>query len=247
MIPSLATTRRLVKNGHSFYVADVPKVTEEHRLARRAQIVAAARTCVIEEGFHKTTMADVIRESGLSAGAVYGYFKSKEEIVAAIAEDALSTIDELFQKILATEQAVTPLMALEAAINHVVAVAERPGGDVTRVAIQAWAEALRNPAIMATACDKYTVLRGNFEAVARSPALRYAFVSASSFLTCALFAETWRVTRSTRPRYCSRPRRPSLSCSTARSYSYCICAIGSASQKILAILLICAMNADQNF
>jgi AcrR family transcriptional regulator len=141
MIPSLATTRRLVKNGHSFYVADVPKVTEEHRLARRAQIVAAARTCVIEEGFHKTTMADVIRESGLSAGAVYGYFKSKEEIVAAIAEDALSTIDELFQKILATEQAVTPLMALEAAINHVVAVAERPGGDVTRVAIQAWAQA----------------------------------------------------------------------------------------------------------
>jgi len=167
MTLSLATARRLVKNGHSFYVADVPKVTEEHRLARRAQIVAAARTCVIEEGFHKTTMADVIRESGLSAGAVYGYFKSKEEIVAAIAEDALSTIDELFQKILATEQAVTPLMALEAAINHVVAVAERPGGDVTRVAIQAWAEALRNPAIMATACDKYTVLRGNFEAVAR--------------------------------------------------------------------------------
>ena len=167
MVSSLATAWRLVKNGHSFYVADVPKVTEEHRLARRAQIVAAARTCVIEEGFHKTTMADVIRESGLSAGAVYGYFKSKEEIVAAIAEDALSTVDELFQKILATEQTVTPLMALEAAINHVVVIAERPGGDVTRVAIQAWAEALRNPEIKATACDKYTQLRRNFEAVAR--------------------------------------------------------------------------------
>ena len=145
----------------------MPKVTDEHRLARRRQIVAAARHCVIEEGFHKTTMADVIRESGLSAGAVYGYFKSKEEIVAAIAEEALSTVDELFEKILATEEPLSPLAALEAALNHIVAVAERPGGDVTRVAIQAWAEALRNPVIMATAQGKYTQLRGHFEAVAR--------------------------------------------------------------------------------
>jgi AcrR family transcriptional regulator len=145
----------------------MPKVTEEHRTARRAQIVDAARRCVLGEGFHKTTMADVIRESGLSAGAVYGYFKSKEEIVAAIAEDALSTVDEVFQKILATEEPLTPLMALEAALEHVVEVSERPGGDVTRVAVQAWAEALRNPAIMTTACGKYSQLRDNFEAVAR--------------------------------------------------------------------------------
>jgi AcrR family transcriptional regulator len=145
----------------------MPKVTEEHRLARRRQIVAAARRCVIEQGFHKTTMADVIRESGLSAGAVYGYFKSKEEIVAAIAEEALSTVDELFQKILATEQAVTPLLALEAAINHVVVIAERPGGDVTRVGVQAWAEALHNPAIKAVAAEKYGQIREKFEAVAR--------------------------------------------------------------------------------
>jgi AcrR family transcriptional regulator len=145
----------------------MPKVTEEHRLARRQQIVAAARRCVIEQGFHKTTMAEVIRESGLSAGAVYGYFKSKEEIVAAIADDALSAVDELFQKVLATEEPLTPLAALEMALNHVVAVAERPDGDVTRVAIQAWAEALRNPAIMETAQGKYCQLRENFEAVAR--------------------------------------------------------------------------------
>ncbi|TCO34120.1 TetR family transcriptional regulator [Kribbella steppae] len=145
----------------------MPKVTEEHRLARRQQIVAAARLCVVEQGFHKTTMADVIRESGMSAGAVYGYFKSKEEIVAAIAEEALSTVDELFEKILATEEPLTPLAALEAALNHIVAVAERPGGDVTRVAIQAWAEALRNPAIKATAQGKYIQVRAHFEAVAR--------------------------------------------------------------------------------
>ena len=145
----------------------MPKVTEEHRLARRAQIVAAARTCVIEEGFHKTTMADVIRESGLSAGAVYGYFKSKEEIVGAIAEDALSTVDELFGKILATDEPLTPLAALEATIDHVVEIAQRPGGDVTRVAVQAWAEALRNDSILEIARGKYCRLRDHFLEIAR--------------------------------------------------------------------------------
>src|SRR5690242_20174778 len=167
MIPRVATGRRLVKNGHSFYVASVPKVTEEHRLARRAQIVAAARRCVIEEGFHKTTMADVIRESGLPAGAVYGYFKSKEEIVGAIAEDALSTIDELFETILATDEPLTPLAALEATIDHVVEIAQRPGGDVTRVAVQAWAEALRNESILDIARGKYCRLRDHFLEIAR--------------------------------------------------------------------------------
>jgi AcrR family transcriptional regulator len=145
----------------------MPKVTAEHRLARRRQIVGAARRCVIEQGFHKTTMADVIRESGLSAGAVYGYFKSKEEIVEAIAEEALSTVDELFGKILASEEPLSPFAALEAALDHVVAIAERPGGDVTRVAIQAWSEALRNPAIMTIAQGKYSQVRGRFEDVAR--------------------------------------------------------------------------------
>ena len=109
----------------------------------------------------------LIRESGLSAGAVYGYFKSKEEIVAAIAEDALSTIDELFDKILASEQPLSPLAALEATIEHVVRVAQAPGGDVTRVAVQAWAEALRNDDILETARDKYCQLREHFLAIAR--------------------------------------------------------------------------------
>ena len=145
----------------------MPKVSDEHRLARRQQIVAAARTCVAEQGFHKTTMADVIRESGLSAGAVYGYFKSKDEIVAAIADDALSSVDRLFEEILAREEPLTPLAALEAAVEHVAFVAGQAGGDVTKVGIQAWAEALHNDAIKAIASEKYRMLRGHFVEVAR--------------------------------------------------------------------------------
>ena len=58
-----------------------PKVTEEHVEARRQQILEAAFACFAREGFHQTTMKDICREAGLSAGAVYGYFRSKEEII----------------------------------------------------------------------------------------------------------------------------------------------------------------------
>src|SRR5690242_18559394 len=100
----------------------MPKVSEEHRVARRAQIVAAARSCVIDQGFHKTTMADVIAASGLSAGAVYGYFKSKEEIVAAIAEEALSSVDELFEDVLISDEPLSPALVLERVLKHIVSV-----------------------------------------------------------------------------------------------------------------------------
>jgi AcrR family transcriptional regulator len=145
----------------------MPKVSEEHRVARRAQIVAAARSCVAEQGFHKTTMADVIAASDLSAGAVYGYFKSKEDIVAAIAEEALSSVDELFGSVLVNDEPVRPLLVFERVLKHIVSIAERPGGDVTRIALQAWAESLRNPAVMEIAGGKYRMLRSRFAEVAR--------------------------------------------------------------------------------
>jgi hypothetical protein len=48
-----------------------------------------------------------------------------------------------------------------------VRVAQAPGGDVTRVAVQAWAEALRNDDILETARDKYCQLREHFLEIAR--------------------------------------------------------------------------------
>ena len=63
----------------------MPKVTEAHRESRREQILIAAWKCFSRKGFHSTSMADVIKEAGLSAGAVYLYFRSKDEIIVAVA------------------------------------------------------------------------------------------------------------------------------------------------------------------
>lgn len=64
----------------------MPKVTAEHEQRRRAQILAAAMACFARSGYRATSMEDIVRESGLSVGAIYSYFPSKEEIFLALAD-----------------------------------------------------------------------------------------------------------------------------------------------------------------
>ena len=59
----------------------MPKVSEEYKEARRQEILDAAIRCFSRNGFHKTTMQDIYDESGLSPGAVYRYFKSKDDMI----------------------------------------------------------------------------------------------------------------------------------------------------------------------
>ena len=70
----------------------MPRVSDDHLAARRQQIVSAALRCFARDGFHATSVRDVVRESGLSAGAVYSYFPSKEELVAAAVEPILDQL-----------------------------------------------------------------------------------------------------------------------------------------------------------
>ena len=56
-----------------------PDVSEE----RRAQIIEAALACFTRKGYANTTMDDIVAESGLSKGAIYWYFKSKDDVFQA--------------------------------------------------------------------------------------------------------------------------------------------------------------------
>src|SRR3954471_22731131 len=80
----------------------MPKVSEAHLAARRDQILAAAARCFARDGFHRTSMQDIVRESGISAGLVYRYFAGKDDVIAAIVTEwhdqrqifATGTLDE---------------------------------------------------------------------------------------------------------------------------------------------------------
>ena len=51
---------------------------------RRNQILDAATTVFVRQGFQHARMDDIVEESGLSKGTLYWYFKSKEDIINAI-------------------------------------------------------------------------------------------------------------------------------------------------------------------
>ncbi|KUH85571.1 MULTISPECIES: TetR/AcrR family transcriptional regulator [unclassified Mycobacterium] len=126
----------------------MPKVSEEHRAARREQIIDAMLRCVARDGFHKTTMAAVVAESGLSAGAVYLYFKDKDDLIRAIAEtvagEGLSIVLDS-----AAAEVPPPNEVLAAVLERIIALGEERGVELHRVALQAWAEAARAPEIAA--------------------------------------------------------------------------------------------------
>lgn len=121
----------------------MPRVSEEHLERRRRQILDAARRCFIREGVHATSMQDIFAESGLSAGAVYRYFKSKTEIIEAIMGVVIGDL-HTFLGGLAEHDPLLPLDELIGRISDQVVALSGPDGPV-RLAPQAWSLAMYEP------------------------------------------------------------------------------------------------------
>ncbi|MDY3114930.1 MAG: TetR/AcrR family transcriptional regulator [Sutterella sp.] len=51
---------------------------------RREEILAGARRCFLNIGFHRTTLRDIAQELEMSVGHIYNYFESKEAIIEAM-------------------------------------------------------------------------------------------------------------------------------------------------------------------
>jgi AcrR family transcriptional regulator len=80
----------------------MPKISPAQEQHRREQILAAALACFARQGYHATAMDDVVRESGLSVGAIYSYFPSKEDLFLSLAdqraEQTMAYMNELFRR-----------------------------------------------------------------------------------------------------------------------------------------------------
>lgn len=68
----------------------MPKVSAEHKEHVRQRLIDAAGTVVMRDGHEGATTRAIVTEAGLSAGALYTYFSSKEELFEALAERALA-------------------------------------------------------------------------------------------------------------------------------------------------------------
>ncbi|MBA4023222.1 MAG: TetR/AcrR family transcriptional regulator [Gordonia sp.] len=112
----------------------MPKVTQAHLDARRQQIVDAARVRFASHGFARTSMADIVAETGLSNGAIYRYFRSKDEIVIAVCEQASGAFPDAL-----TAEAIRELL------EHMRTISRETGH--ARLVAQIYAEAALSPAL----------------------------------------------------------------------------------------------------
>lgn len=125
----------------------MPKISEERREERRRQIIRAAMTCFGRSGIHTSSMAEVIAESGLSAGAVYLYFRSKDELIAAVAEQFLQGILGGIDTLLEADPAPSPAQVADRIFDRITADDDQAPIRNLPLLMSVWGEGARDPAI----------------------------------------------------------------------------------------------------
>jgi AcrR family transcriptional regulator len=138
----------------------VPRVSAQHEREVRERIVRAATRVFSERGFHRATMQDIVRASGLSVGAIYTYFKSKDELILAGCD--LITDQEMTELAgrLASVEGFRERLAV--AVGYIFDLVELESWQLgsTRLLALAWAEADTSPAIREMLLRRRREIRG---------------------------------------------------------------------------------------
>ena len=139
----------------------MPKVPAQYLEARRNEILDAARTCFVRRGFHQTTMQDICREAQLSPGAVYRYFRSKEDIINAAIDRYTAEITRLIA--VTRSMAPSPNQAIEMLGRHMFARFQDPNFEQEcRLDVETWPELLRNDRLLAAIRRQLDTVRKSF-------------------------------------------------------------------------------------
>jgi AcrR family transcriptional regulator len=122
-----------------------PRVSEAHKEQRRQSILDAAMGLFISRGYQLTTIDQIAAVAGLSVGALYRYFRTKDEILLALLDERLGRAPELFGRLLT--EGGDPWQRLRRSIDlFVTALGVRHPGT-GRLLLVALAESIHNEAV----------------------------------------------------------------------------------------------------
>jgi AcrR family transcriptional regulator len=145
----------------------MPRISDELWQKRRRHVLTSAWSCFSKEGFHATSMDQVIAATGMSSSAVYRYFRSKDELIDATVDEALGLSEELFGRLLDDDPVPGPGEILRVLVGTVHHRAQNTDYDLSRLAMQAWTEALRRPHLRERTRTYYVTVRRHLEELAR--------------------------------------------------------------------------------
>lgn len=124
----------------------MPRISAAHEQEVRDRILDAATRVFAAKGYHGSTIADIVRESGLSVGAIYTHFSGKDELVRLTCDQvAARGLDELAARL---TPATTTAERMAIAIRlYVETIDDYEGAPGQITLVQAWAEADREPGV----------------------------------------------------------------------------------------------------
>jgi TetR/AcrR family transcriptional repressor of uid operon len=129
----------------------------ERREQQTRRILDAAKACFIRSGFNGASIHDICAAVGMSPGALYRYFPSKEAIVEAICEADRRDDAVLFARVLQEPDVVEGLvMGAMAHISHM------HEGDNAKLFAEICSEAMRNPAVETTCMKNMAEVQAMF-------------------------------------------------------------------------------------
>lgn len=68
------------------------------RSDKRERLVSAAKALIHKQGFNHTTLADIAEQAGVPLGNVYYYFRTKEDLAAAVIDERADEFRRLFER-----------------------------------------------------------------------------------------------------------------------------------------------------
>lgn len=162
-------------------------------------ILDAFERCIQRSGFHRTTMQDVAKEAGMSAGNLYRYFVSKEQLVSGLCERDRERFGADFQDVHENVDVIGAL--IELGRKHFV---EEPRSRCVQF-LEIWAEATRNPAVaavcLATDRDVTERIVGLFEFAKRKGQVAANVDSAAAFAVLGAIGDGMHMHRAIDPTF----------------------------------------------
>jgi AcrR family transcriptional regulator len=148
------------------------KVTVAHLEARRLSILEAAKKTFARRGIQSATMAEIAEEAGISAGAIYRYFESKEALaLACFQENAEAMAAEWHRQV---EHAQDPMAVFnEISRRSFAELDDAMCNDATRVMLEGILTASRSgdaTSLEAYRLERETIVRGLQEPLLRAQA-----------------------------------------------------------------------------
>mgnify|MGYP001300137971 FL=1 len=144
-----------------------PVSRAERRDLQTQRILDAAKTCFVRHGFQGASMQQICAEAGMSPGALYRYFASKESIIEAITDQHRRDDAELYARMLSNPDVIDGVV--ETALAHVRQVHER---GMAPLFAEIRAEAMRNPAVQRCCMVNMEAIRVQFRDYLRAAADR---------------------------------------------------------------------------